>query len=254
MSSTVFISTNEFLTYDDLQGHRAIQTLRQLNSTNPALAIKRKSSSQEILGYLVKNDFLTERLDTYEADQAAVFAFEETLKDANYLARNVSHIMDLLQGRVQVPSQGAAFAREGLSIDAFRVFTFEDTKAFYVDDADDVVMEPDTKRKGNILGYILHPAHYASLNTTPATGSYTGTGNGTISVTLKPSSSIAETLTFTATSATQFSVVGGDSGALGTATVGTLFDSVGFTALITAGSTPFIAGDEFTVESLAPVL
>lgn len=254
MSSTIFLSSSDFLTYDDLQSHRAMTALRQLSTTNPVMPIKRKSSDSAVVAYLIGKDFLDSRLAVYEGDLAAIFAYRETARDGTYLGRNLSHLVDLLLGHVQAPGLAAVVASEGLSINAFQVFSFEDSKAFYVDDSDDVKFEPDTKRKGTILGYLVHPDHYASLTITPATGSYTGTGDGTIEVLLKPGLSIAETLTFTATSATSFSVSGGDSGALGTLTVGELFDSVGFTALITAGATPFVATDVFTIESLAAAI
>jgi flagellar hook protein FlgE len=59
--------------------------------------------------------------------------------------------------------------------------------------------------------------------------------------------SVAETVTMTATDATHFSDTGSVSGVLGIATAGTAFTSgqIGFT--IAAGSTAFVAGDKFTV-------
>jgi flagellar hook protein FlgE len=81
---------------------------------------------------------------------------------------------------------------------------------------------------------------------TPTYGN-TNTGNGTVSGLSASGTTVAQTFTLTATSATQFSVVGSVSGNLGTATVGTPFTSsqLGFT--INAGSTAFAAGDTITV-------
>jgi flagellar hook protein FlgE len=88
-----------------------------------------------------------------------------------------------------------------------------------------------------------------TATTPPTTGvpAYKGTGNGVMSGVTGGAASVAETITMTATSATQFTVTGSVSGVLGTATVGTPFTSgqIGFT--IAAGSTPFVAGDAFTV-------
>jgi flagellar hook protein FlgE len=72
-------------------------------------------------------------------------------------------------------------------------------------------------------------------------------GNGTLTGLTPTSGSIPQTITMTATSATQFSVVGSVSGALGTATVGTPFTSGQLNFTIAAGSTAFATGDTITV-------
>jgi flagellar hook protein FlgE len=81
---------------------------------------------------------------------------------------------------------------------------------------------------------------------TPAYGG-TNVGNGTISALGASASTVAQTVTMTATSATQFSVVGSVSGAMGTATVGTPFVSGPLSFTIAAGSTAFATGDTITV-------
>ena len=81
--------------------------------------------------------------------------------------------------------------------------------------------------------------------------SYVGTGNGTFTNYRGGASSVAETFEITATSATQFSVVGSVSGNIGTATVGTQFTHAKLELLLTAGGTAFVAGDKFTI-STAP--
>ena len=65
------------------------------------------------------------------------------------------------------------------------------------------------------------------------------------------SATVAQTITMTATSATQFTVVGSVSGALGTATVGTPFTSGQLDFTINPGSTAFAAGDTITVPTTA---
>lgn len=79
--------------------------------------------------------------------------------------------------------------------------------------------------------------------------SYTGTGNGTISAWDGGASSVAETFTLTATSATEFTVVGSVSGSLGTATVGTPFSHAKLAFTLTAGTTAFVAGDKFLINT-----
>ncbi len=88
---------------------------------------------------------------------------------------------------------------------------------------------------------------------TPA-GAGTNVGNGTVSALSATAATVAQTVTLTATSATQFSVVGSVSGAMGTATVGTPFTSgqLGFT--INAGSTAFATGDQITIPTTALTL
>jgi flagellar hook protein FlgE len=75
----------------------------------------------------------------------------------------------------------------------------------------------------------------------------TNVGNGTVSALAATGATVAQTITLTATSATQFSVVGSVSGNLGTATVGTPFTSGQLDFTINAGSTAFGAGDTITV-------
>jgi flagellar hook protein FlgE len=72
-------------------------------------------------------------------------------------------------------------------------------------------------------------------------------GNGTVSAEGATAATVAQTITMTATSATQFSVVGSVSGALGTATVGTPFTSPQVDFTINQGSTAWVAGDTITV-------
>jgi hypothetical protein len=81
---------------------------------------------------------------------------------------------------------------------------------------------------------------------------YTGTGNGLMTAWAGGASTIAETFTITATSATAFSVVGSISGSLGSATVGTPFSHAKLTFLISAGGTAFIVGDAFTLATAPP--
>ena len=80
--------------------------------------------------------------------------------------------------------------------------------------------------------------------------SFTGTGNGTLTISELGPESVPSTIRAVATSATEFTItmtpVVGTLITLGTATVGTTFKSTHGSVLITAGSTPFISGDVFS--------
>lgn len=79
---------------------------------------------------------------------------------------------------------------------------------------------------------------------------YSGTGNGHMEVEAG-CDPVAETITFTASSATEFAVSGTVSGSIGTLTVGTRFTSAQVNALITVGSVAFVGSDVFTVPTTA---
>ena len=78
---------------------------------------------------------------------------------------------------------------------------------------------------------------------------YSGTGNGTLTNYMGGPTSVAETFTITATSATNFTVVGTVSGSVGPATVGTPFSHTKVAFLLTAGGTAFVSGDVFTLNT-----
>jgi hypothetical protein len=77
--------------------------------------------------------------------------------------------------------------------------------------------------------------------------SYFGTGNGEMVNILPDVDAVEETVTVTFTSATTFDVNGSVLGLHGTGTVGVPFDVNTLNFTINVGSTPFVAGDEFTV-------
>ena len=77
--------------------------------------------------------------------------------------------------------------------------------------------------------------------------SYVGTGNGEMVNILPDVDAVEETVTVTFTSATTFDVNGSVLGLHGTGTVGVPFDENTLNFTINVGSTPFVAGDEFTV-------
>jgi len=79
------------------------------------------------------------------------------------------------------------------------------------------------------------------------TVTYSGTGNGTITQVIGGADAITENIVVTFSNATTAAVVGATSGALGTATVGTLFSCANIEFMLKAGGTAFVSGDAFTV-------
>jgi len=73
----------------------------------------------------------------------------------------------------------------------------------------------------------------------------TNTGNGTCVVSDVANTVAAATLTLTMTSATAFTIT--IAGTSYTGAVGTLFSKAGVSLLVTAGSTPFVANDTFSI-------
>lgn len=81
---------------------------------------------------------------------------------------------------------------------------------------------------------------------------YSGAGNGTLQAYAGGPATVAEAISIVATSATEFTVTGSVSGALGTATVGETFTTPKVTFKIVAGTVPFQAGDAFGLTTTPP--
>jgi hypothetical protein len=81
---------------------------------------------------------------------------------------------------------------------------------------------------------------------------YTGVGDGKLAGLIGTGSTIKETITCRATDATHFAVAGSVSGDLGIATVGSAFTSSVAHFTITAGETPWAAGDKIGFEMTPP--
>ena len=73
------------------------------------------------------------------------------------------------------------------------------------------------------------------------------TGNGTVTNLVPDTLAVPETLTITMTSPTAYTVTGTVSGSAGSGVVGSPFDNNLLNFTVVAGSSPFIAGDEFTI-------
>jgi hypothetical protein len=94
-----------------------------------------------------------------------------------------------------------------------------------------------------LADYIAAQLGTKSASSAPKAGG--NTGNGTMGAVTVTSAAVgAYTVTFT--SATAFNVTG-PAGSVGSGTTGTLFNTGGLSFTITAGATPFVAGDGFTI-------
>jgi len=105
---------------------------------------------------------------------------------------------------------------------------------------------------GNVEVYVgAYNSSTISVPTAAVDPAPSNTGNGTVGSLVGKARAPTEVITLTALTATTFSVVGSISGALGTATVGVAFTSPVINLTITAGATPFVAGDNFTISVTA---
>lgn len=92
------------------------------------------------------------------------------------------------------------------------------------------------------------PETFISLGTpVAATPTFAGIGNGTLtSITADSEQVKPQTITVTFSSATNYGVTGSVAGHIGAGVVGSPFSSTTVDFNITAGATPFVAGDKFT--------
>lgn len=248
--ATITINKDDgIFVYEDYLKGRAGLRIKELNSTIPSQSIKRTSNGTTE-AVLVSKAWFDARETAFVA--AASFAYLAEVRDDDFMGSNLSLMIDLIRGRAQTKERLTKLNNEGITGNAFKAYELLALKAYYVDDSDAIILEPTTKKGGVVLALLLHPSHYAALGATPVATIYAGTGDGTLDKQqLKPGGAVVETITVTATSATSFDVVGSVTGAIGTLTVGTVFDSPQICLLITAGGTPFVGGDLFTIDSVA---
>jgi hypothetical protein len=102
-----------------------------------------------------------------------------------------------------------------------------------------ILLPAGTYKRGTVLGL-------QSVNDLVTLAAPTNVGNGTLG-SLSTASLNTGVYTLTATDATHFAVVNPEGVALGNAVAGTPFVSAEISLTITAGTTPFSAGDLFTV-------
>lgn len=236
--------------YEDYLKGRAALRIKELSTTIPSQSIKR-SSNGLTEAVLVSEVWYSAKIAAFAAVSAATFSSAAELRDDDFMGSNLSLMIDLIRGRKQVKSRCTKLVNEGITQQSFKSYDLIEKKAFWVDNSNQITLEPTTKNGGVTKAFLLHPAEYAALSGAPVTTTYAGTGDGTISSVLHPGAAVAETITLTATSATDFTVVGSVTGAMGSLTVGTAFVTDQITIDITAGGTPFVATDEFVITSYA---
>ncbi len=106
-----------------------------------------------------------------------------------------------------------------------------------------------TGTASNFLDLANQVKAYLTGNGSAYGRTYSGVGTGEMSDFRGGTSSVAETFTITATSATSWTVVGSVSGSIGPATTGALFNHAKIHFLISAGGTPFQAGDVWHIST-----
>lgn len=239
--------------YEDYLKGRAALRIKELSGDIPSQSIKRNSNGTTE-AVLVSQTWYATRQAAFDAADAPTFDSLAEKRDDDYMGGNLSLMIDLILGRRQVASRAQKLANEGITQDCFKSYDICESKPYWVDNSNAITLEANTKQGGVSVAFLLHPGEYAALAAAPVATTYAGTGDGTISSSLHPGGSIAETITVTATSATTFDVVGSVSGALGSVTIGTTFVSPQITIDIVAGGTAFVATDEFTITSYAASL
>jgi len=251
MFTKTILKDDGIFVHEDFWAAKAAMRIAELNPTNPYMRIRRESSKVDSEAVLVSKAWWDNRVDAYETAVAATFSANLEIVADDHLGRNIHTMIDLIRGKVQTPALAKRVAAEGITLKNYKAYAIVDSKAYYADDSDAVVLEASTKKKGNIKAYLLHPDHYTALSAAPVAGSYTGTGDGTMDAQLHQGAAVAETITVTASAATTFTVTGSVTGAMGVATVGTLFDSPQLSILLVAGTIAFVAADEFVFSSVA---
>lgn len=114
-------------------------------------------------------------------------------------------------------------------------------------DARNLVSQPILVAGGALLkrGTVLGQQNTSPVIAAPTAGN---TGNATIGAVSAGASPLTGTYKATATGPTAFAVTDPEGVAVGNAAAGTAFTSTGVNFTITAGSTPAVAGDSFTIE------
>ena len=249
MTTVTLLKQDGTYIYEDFRNpRRTAQHLRELTTANPSYSVKRQSNDLKPQLVIVSKAWWDAKALAYAS--ANGFSYSSTTISDSFLAKNFSSIADLMQGRAQTQALVRKVTDQGLSHKDFKVFTVVDSSKFYKDDSDVIKLENSTAVAGNAIGYVLHPAHFAALSAAPTATTFAGAGNGTMVTGLHHSGAVAEIITVTATSPTSFTVAGSVSLAMGTLTVGVLFESPQVELLITAGTTPFAAADFFTITSI----
>jgi hypothetical protein len=252
VATLTFLKDDGLFIYEDYLKGRAALRIKELSTAIPSQVIKRTSGGDP-QAVLVSKAWYDARVAAFNAGDTPLFSNLKELVDDDFMGSNLSLMIDLIRGKKQTVLQSASTTNRGITQDDFGVWSIVEFKEFFRDDSTAVPFEDTSRLGGDVQALLLHNAHHAALAATPVATIYAGTGDGTIVSTLHHGGAVTETITVTATSATSFDVVGTVSGAIGTLTVGTTFVSEQITIDITAGGTPFVATDVFTIDSVAAV-
>jgi len=249
MTTKTILKNDGIFVYEDYKMGRAALRIKELNGANPAQNIRRGSNSP-VEAVLVSAAWMDGVLGAYSTAVAPTIRQIYHVVADDYMGSNLSKMIDLVRGHAQTKALVKPVAETGLSGAGYLSYTLVVSAEWFQDQSPVVPFEESSKKAGQVVAYLIHPDIYAALSLPPVAGSYVGTGDGTLSATLVPSGSVLETITVTATSATDFAVVGSVTGAMGTATVGVLFTCPQVELLIVDGVVAFVAGDLFTFASV----
>lgn len=241
-----------FWVYDALLGGRAELRLKELTTFDYGSMPIRRSSATPNVAYLMSASAYESAAATLAAAMSPLPAQKLEAHSDDYLGNNVSKLMDLIQGKAQTAAQISEVIADGQTNLLYASFSFYDTKKYYRDEQGQTEnINTAIPQKGDVVGYLVHPDVYAALSASPAAGTYTGTGNGTMTNIVKVPGAAAQTVTVTCTAAVAnggtFSVVGSVSGALASATVGVPYSSAIISFLLNDGSVDFHVGDHFVI-------
>jgi hypothetical protein len=236
MGTQTILKNDGIFVVDDYKKKRAAQRLSELASDLTHEI--RRSIEADVEAVMVAPSVFNDA----EANVTQAKSLDANVErvDDDSLAVNIDKHLDLILGREQVKSRLDLIEAQNLD-EKFKDYEYINTKAFSIDGED---------QGDEIKAYLISKEAYDLFDSiSVGAPGYAGTGDGTLDafeykVGL---SSVAESITLTATSATEFTVAGSVSGTLGTLTVGTPFESALVNAEISAGGTPFQAGDEFTI-------
>jgi hypothetical protein len=249
MTTKTILKNDGIFVYEDYKLGRAALRIKELNGVNPAQNIRRTSTGA-VEAVLVSAAWMDSMLAGYSTAVAPTYKQAYSVVADDYLGSNLSKMVDLINGHAQTKELVKPVAEQGTSGAGYLTYKIIVSAEWFQDQSPVIPFEESSKKAGQVVAYLMHSDVYALLAAAPVAGTYVGTGDGTLAAELIPGGAVAETITATATSATDFAVVGSVTGAMGNATVGTLFTGPQVELLITDGTVAFVAGDLFTFASV----
>ena len=256
MSATVtLLKSDGIFVYEDYTKEKVALRLKELllDVYHPI----RRTSNGGVVAYLVSKNWYDTQVAAFLAAPAPIFESVMLEITDDFLASNLSVLIDLVNGKAQIPELTSKVANEGFTADHLKLFKVIDTKGFQevYNETDLAVGQPVIG--GNAEAYLINPKYFTYLSTVvPVATTYAGVGNGALSdVFGHPGNTLSETITLTCIAAVPnggtFSVVGSVSGALANANVGVMYDSSVVSFLINDGAADFLAGDAFVITMIA---